>query len=60
MKLVSTKTAVVQLTVEEVENLLKKFVEKKTGKKIESVAMSEGLYVFNVVAEVEESNLDQQ
>jgi len=64
MKLKSTRTAIVEVTTQEVETLLKKLVEKKSGKKVEHVTYdvngSEPVWKFELAAEHDESNLDEQ
>jgi hypothetical protein len=63
MKLKTTQTHEVEVTIEEVVALLTKLVEKKSGKKVDTVNVPESArgasIVFNLISDIEEKNLDE-
>jgi hypothetical protein len=60
MKLQKNTTVTVKLSLAEAETLLSKFVEKKTGKKIESLNWNadKAEWTFVLPSESEESEID--
>ena len=59
MKLTTNKVYTVDVTTDEVKNLLTRLVEKKSGKKVSSSSFDDAGWKFVLTEEVEESNLDE-
>lgn len=59
MKLTTNKVFTVDVTTDEVKNLLTRLVEKKSGKKVATSSFDDAGWKFVLTEECEETNLDE-
>ena len=59
MKLTTSRVFTVDMSTDEVKNLLTRLVEMKSGKKVSTSSFDDAGWKFVLVEETEEANLDE-